>query len=485
MKKIRKYICVLVSLLTLFTSCESWFDVDPRTEIKEKDLFKDENGFFDALVGVYSIMGRQALYGDELTMGTLEAIVQNYGISSSAHPLYYTKSFDYKNTRVRPTISAFWTNLYEAIVNVNNVLENLEKADKRMFADNNYELIKGEALALRAYLHFDVLRLFGPSFKMDKERQCVPYVTTVSKKNTPYSSPVEVVKLCIKDLEEAALLLADDPIVKKDVNEDNIYRMNRTTRLNLYAVQAEMARIYHYAGDKANALKYALMLIDNKELSLITNMQGVKSDRVISSELLFALFVDNLSSWADEHFSHSSYGYEYQQLTYYLDEFFDKNAGLGNDIRYEAQFDIADYNGKLNKYLSKGGDSYYAKYRVPMLRLSEMYYIAAESVPATDENPDAQWLEQASDWLNQVRRARALEAKSFANFAEIETYLTAEYRREFYGEGQLFYRYKWLDSNTIAEGYLTQNVTDKKEEVYVLPLPEQEEEFGGTTHQNN
>ena len=128
MKNIRKHIYVLVGLLTLFTSCESWFDVDPRTEIKEKDLFKDENGFFDALVGVYSIMGRQALYGDELTMGTPEAMVQNYYISSTAHPLYYMTKFDYENTRVRPTINAFWTNLYEAVVNVNNLLENLEKA---------------------------------------------------------------------------------------------------------------------------------------------------------------------------------------------------------------------------------------------------------------------------------------------------------------------------------------------------------------------
>lgn len=476
MKNIRKHIYVLVGLLTLFTSCESWFDVDPRTEIKEKDLFKDENGFFDALVGIYSIMGRQALYGDELTMGTPEAMVQNYYISSTAHPLYYMTKFDYENTRVRPTINAFWTNLYEAVVNVNNLLENLEKANKKIFSENNFELIKGEALALRAYLHFDILRLFGPSFKMDKDRKCIPYVTTVSKKNTPYSSPVEVVSLCIKDLEEAASLLVDDPIVKKDVNEDNIYRMNRTTRLNLYAVQAEMARIYHYAGDKTNALKYALMLIENKELSLITDMQGVKKDRIISSELLFSLFVDNLSNWADEHFDHSSMGYDYLQMTYYLDEFYDKAAGLGNDIRYESQFTIADYNGKLAKYLSKSGDSYYSKYRIPMLRLSEIYYIAAEST--TD-------IDKASDWLNQVRRARALEQKSFADFAAVETYLTAEYRREFYGEGQLFYRYKWLDSNTIAEGYLVQNITDRKEKVYILPLPEQEEEFGGVADQNN
>ncbi len=478
MKKTRYMLKYILGLLTLLStaSCEEWFDVAPRTEIKENELFMDENGFFDTLLGVYSIMSRQALYGDNLTMGIPEAIVQNYSIATTAHPLYYVKNFDYENTNARPAISALWSNIYEAIANDNNVLRHLSTCDRAIFSDNNFDLIQGEALALRAYLHFDALRLFGPSFKMDRYGKCIPYVTTVSHDNTPYSSAEEVVTLCLNDLREAERLLADDPITSGAINEDNIYRMNRTTRMNLYAVRALMARIYHYAGDKANALAYSRMLIDNDRLNLISNMMTMTSDRVISSELLFALFVDNLSDWADDHFIQSSRGYDYQQLTYYLDEFFDVNAGLGRDIRYDTQFDIANYNGRLNKYISKPGDSYYARYRVPMLRLSEMYYIAAEST--SDINESAQW-------LNQVRRARSLEARTFADFSEIETYLTAEYRREFYGEGQLFFRYKWLDSDVIGPGYLAQNVSSRKEEVYILPLPEQEQEFGNTPEQNN
>lgn len=241
--------------------------------------------------------------------------------------------------------------------------------------------------------------------------------------------------------------------------------------MNLYATQALMARIYHYAGDKTNALRYAGTLIDNENLKLITSTMGVKNDRVISSELLFALFVDNLSDWADNHFRHSSYGYDYYQMQFYMDEFFDKNAGTGSDVRYDAQFDIDGSNMKLSKYLSKDADSYNAKFRVPMLRLSEMYYIAAES---TDD------IDYASDLLNSVRRARALEPITYADFNAVESYLTREYRREFYGEGQLFFRYKWLDSDNIADGYLIKNVSSRKEKVYMLPLPDQEKEFGGT-----
>ena len=474
MKKSNLFICLLTGVLTLLsaTSCEDWFDVDPRTEIKESDLFKDESGFFDALTGVYSIMGRSSLYGDELTMGSIDAITQIYYIGyNTAHPLYYMSTFEYENTRVRPAIDAMWSGMYEAVANVNNLLAHIAQADRNMFESNNYELIKGEALALRAYLHFDLLRLFGPSFRMDKDRKCIPYVTTVSKQNTPYSSPKEVVDLCLRDLQEAEKLLADDPVKNIIQDEENIYRMNRRTRMNLYATQALMARIYHYAGDKTNALRYAGTLIDNENLKLITSTMGVKNDRVISSELLFALFVDNLSDWADNHFRHSSYGYDYYQMQFYMYEFFDKNAGTGSDVRYDAQFDIDGSNMKLSKYLSKDADSYNAKFRVPMLRLSEMYYIAAES---TDD------IDYASDLLNSVRRARALEPITYADFNAVESYLTREYRREFYGEGQLFFRYKWLDSDNIADGYLIKNVSSRKEKVYMLPLPDQEKEFGGT-----
>ena len=474
MKKSNLFICLLTGVLTLLsaTSCEDWFDVDPRTEIKESDLFKDESGFFDALTGVYSIMGRSSLYGDELTMGSIDAITQIYYIGyNTAPPLYYMSTFEYENTRVRPAIDAMWSGMYEAVANVNNLLAHIAQADRNMFESNNYELIKGEALALRAYLHFDLLRLFGPSFRMDKDRKCIPYITTVSKQNTPFSSPKEVVDLCLRDLQEAEKLLADDPVKNIIQDEENIYRMNRRTRMNLYATQALMARIYHYAGDKTNALRYAGTLIDNENLKLITSTMGVKNDRVISSELLFALFVDNLSDWADNHFRHSSYGYDYYQMQFYMDEFFDKNAGTGSDVRYDAQFDIDGSNMKLSKYLSKDADSYNAKFRVPMLRLSEMYYIAAES---TDD------IDYASDLLNSVRRARALEPITYADFNAVESYLTREYRREFYGEGQLFFRYKWLDSDNIADGYLIKNVSSRKEKVYMLPLPDQEKEFGGT-----
>lgn len=90
--------------------------------------------------------------------------------------------------------------MYNAIANDNNLLRHLEKADRGMFDGDNYNLIKGEALVLRAYMHFDLLRLFGKSFAMDPQAQAIPYVTVYGKDQTPRSTVNEVVELFIERL---------------------------------------------------------------------------------------------------------------------------------------------------------------------------------------------------------------------------------------------------------------------------------------------
>ena len=37
------------------------------------------------------------------------------------------------------------------------------------------KMIIGEAMALRAFLHFDMLRLFGPVYKLHPEMESIPY----------------------------------------------------------------------------------------------------------------------------------------------------------------------------------------------------------------------------------------------------------------------------------------------------------------------
>lgn len=64
----RKYIQIISFLLAAVTlsGCENWLDVKPETEVNEDDMFNTEQGFMDALYGIYVNMGKSDLYGGTL-----------------------------------------------------------------------------------------------------------------------------------------------------------------------------------------------------------------------------------------------------------------------------------------------------------------------------------------------------------------------------------------------------------------------------------
>lgn len=82
-----------------------------------------------------------------------------------------------------------------------------------LFTGNNYNLVRGEALALRAMLHFDMFRLFGPVYKINATGKSIPYYTTTSLQIQELLPANEVIERLLDDLKTAAQLLADDPIL--------------------------------------------------------------------------------------------------------------------------------------------------------------------------------------------------------------------------------------------------------------------------------
>ena len=107
----------------------------------------------------------------------------------------------------------------------------------------------------------------------------------------------------------------------------------------------------------------------------------------------------------------------------------------------------------------------------PLLRLSEAYYIAAECLK--ESNP-----KRAVELLNLVRSARnlslfPLDYKTMSA-DDIQNEIYKEYRKEFVGEGgQLFFYYKRLNAPEIKGASVRPG-----KNVYVLPIPSNDQEFG-------
>ena len=76
MNKKLRYMMLCLSLFAF--GCNDWLDVQPKSQVKEEDLFSSESGFRDALTGIYALMGRVETYGGNSTMGFMDMLAQTY-----------------------------------------------------------------------------------------------------------------------------------------------------------------------------------------------------------------------------------------------------------------------------------------------------------------------------------------------------------------------------------------------------------------------
>lgn len=127
-------------------------------------------------------------YGKNLTWYFLEKLVQRYDDGSAPFAGQSEHVYDYTNANYsKGIITDIWNSMYETIANVNNLIARLDKNGQEVITTpGSWELMKGEALALRAFLHFDLLRMYGPVYKEEPEKECIPY----RKEFKPETSPL-------------------------------------------------------------------------------------------------------------------------------------------------------------------------------------------------------------------------------------------------------------------------------------------------------
>lgn len=489
MKQIKYYIykfALLIPVLAL-GACNDWLDISPRTEIKSDDNFSSEQGYKDALTGVYILMTDQAVYGKEMTFGMVDVLAQYYtGIGQSSHSYYNDMAYQYKETSCENRINAIWSKGYNVIANINELIDHIDQADQRMFTGRNYHLIRGEAYGLRAFVHFDLLRLFGKSYKADPTAQSIPYVMVSGKDVTPLSTVGGILDKALADLVIAEQELLADPVISgssENSTDDTSYQRDRTFKFNYYAVKMLQARIYLYKGDYTAAARAAKTIIGQDSFTWVPESEISTSDPaqknyVFSEELVFSLYISGLRDLYTASFSSNSGLYmteESYDALYETDKY-----GAFADYRYIYQTEsLSDIRVCTKLKQPENGNSMYL-YRMPLMRISEAYYIAAECALLQDNDVSA-----AAGYLNTVRSHRGLnqELSENAEVAEMEDEVYKEYAKEYCCEGQLFYYFKRknlsrIPVRTASNGNISITYVTPD---YVLPLPDDEFEYGGRT----
>ena len=251
MKNIAKSLVVAGSLLFSTVSCSDWLDVKMSDKIMENSLYTTNNGFMVALNGVY--LGLVDVYGEDLSVGLIDIMAQYYNMVNGNHTYKTYANYMYEEEMFKNKSNNIWTKMYELIANTNTLLSHCDEEGTALRPDY-YPLVKGEALALRAMMHFDLLRLYGPSYNEATASQiCIPYQDMAKRDITPLLPASEVLAKVIRDLEEARDLLKDnDPVFTTGVgngvlSDDGLDRADftyRQLRLNYFAVQTLLARAY-------------------------------------------------------------------------------------------------------------------------------------------------------------------------------------------------------------------------------------------------
>lgn len=460
--------------LPLVCSCNKWLDIIPEDTTTEAQLFQTASGYHSAINGLYQTLASSSLYGKNLSWGYLSALSQYYdNVSPNDSKSYsFTEKYDYASSEVLGYGEQIWQTGYNVIANANNILQHLETADENIFTDKEkgeIDLIRGEALAVRALVHFDLLRLFAPAPVVDAGAKAIPYVTEYPALFSARNTTAEVLACVEKDLLEAADLVATTDTISDNSRTYLAYNTNRFSannssrdyfftargvRMHYVGIRALLARVYAYANDLTNAYAQASMIEkyisgDDPWFYYTTSFSDIDTDsgrpHKMIDELLVCFYDENLSTTYTNTVNSSNASQNSYNLKNLNAIFTDPN-----DIRMKKLVTSVGNSVKVSlKYYERSGSSALISAEnkvIPVVRLSEIKLIMAEYLAKNGQ------MDKAVELLNELLVARKCGVSNFDGSTTKEEFLSAvrdEMRRENIAEGQYFFYCKRTNAATI------------------------------------
>lgn len=480
------YKLTLIFLSVIVTSCGNFLDVNPKAEVIDKDMFNNKQGCEDAVMGLYGELKTNMLYGERWNWGVFDVLSQDFNVGDENYK--YLREYNYNDAQ--KFIDGMWIEAYRVIGYANNIINNLEaKTDK--FPLHN--LYVGEALGVRAMLHFDLVRAFAPHVERNAANRGIPYATQYSFKHTEFSTVGQVYDFIIKDLKAAQTLLQSDEqtIVfprEKDENIKQAFNKGRQMHFNYYAATALLARVLWTKGAYAEARIEALKVINSGKFPLAEKdeITTLIAGSLAVKETIWGVYstsyinitkerLNTGNSWSSSVPYQSALGGNYPMpYNMVYSQYLGENAGVDSRLTW---FRPAIEGGKtsnclkvVDKLLIESDTDTPARRGlydgISLLRIPEMYYIVAESYLRESGNTG-----EALKYINKVMLSRGLTALENRNPAIVPDlgFLYNERHKELYCEGQRWFDMKKLNDDIISN-YL-QLTIPASDKIYVLPIP--------------
>ncbi len=384
----------------------------PYDSLSADQALSTPSGLQDALLGAYSSLRSPSLFGRDFPVsGDLQA--DNSFVETKNAGRYLTQ-YNYSVTASDAVPSEMWNEAYIGILRANRVIE-------ATVTGTNVAQIKAQAYAIRALLYFKLVNIFARPYTDAPSALGVPLVLKYDPFYFPARSKVsEVYTQIVTDLQAAF---------------QNAPAYSNSVTLSKYAIEGILAKVYLYEGDYANAKKAAVDVITNSGISLLSYggyngfwlNAAIRTDKV---ETLFEVDQDAINNNGYDDLGGMYYN-GYQDI-YASSQLFALYSAT--DVRQSL----------LMPGKTKGGASSYIVVKYPntlnpdkdnlkVMRLSEVYLIAAEaSLPGNESD--------AKMYLNQLMAQRDPTFTGYTSTgANLLNDIVNERRKELAFEGDRLY----------------------------------------------
>ena len=434
-----KKIAIILSLICGLTlvSCQGFLDISPSNQADSSTCITSEADAQVMMNGLMRKMTSSSYYGQNFML---------FGDAKGGDFTIYTAGYTGSNmyyfahTQTSNTYSGIWSQVYNCLLQANNIIVNIEELKKEGTTSSGLDNILGQAYTARALMFFDLVRVYGQPYNMNKSASGIAVVTEPVDAGAQLqrNTVEEVYTQILSDLNTAAPLLSKSKTVGY---------------INYYANQAILGKVYMYMDNFSAAATAFANIIDS---DLYSKEKLYKPEDWVASwtkqngtESIFELAIypseGDLggSSYGilfrrKDHGNSSAYGcFSASEYWHAIMDENDVRWGVtdydhmhGTEAR--SSWPVCCYKYSGNPSLAGDGKSTSTAVNIKVIRLSEVYLLAAECYCRTNNNA------KAAELLNAIAERNPNYTPWTSATVSVDAVFN-EYRRELLGEGKLFF----------------------------------------------
>lgn len=274
-------VCAFTSVM-MFSACKDVIEVEPIFQKDGAQIFTSLNDYQFSLTGAYALFRRTGYFGSggqtTSTWANLPDMMTDNLVQTGEDLANWQPQTNWVFTTDENDIEVAWIAAYSVISQANLTLRGIDAFVSVDAARVNR--IKGQALAIRAMAHFDLLRFWGEEYDRNSSKLGIPYVTEADVELKPARLTVKQTwdKIFV-DMLAAETALASVTGINTATNKSN---------LDVNAIRGLLARMYLYSKDYASAESYASMVITAAPLASRANFPNIWKD-ASSAEVLWSV----------------------------------------------------------------------------------------------------------------------------------------------------------------------------------------------------